>query len=184
MYTESRIIGFYNKLRIRRIGLSSTSTPHTNIPASCRLPDLSSTWFAYWLWRDMYYLTHWGWVKMAAISQTAFWHAFSSKKIVVFFIKMTLKHVRKDPIYINPVLVQTTACCHVEEMLITGGTHWNCQNFQWCCGMQHRSHTQVIMVIADGLVPIWHQGICNHHDDVGRLAHVRYGSAAKRYPRT
>ena len=28
------------------------------------------------------------------------------------------------------------------------------------------------MIVADGLVPIWHQGICNDHDDVGRVIHI------------
>ena len=27
------------------------------------------------------------------------------------------------------------------------------------------------MVVADDMVPIWHQGICSHHDDVGRSAY-------------
>ena len=29
-----------------------------------------------------------------------------------------------------------------------------------------RSHNWVSVVVADGLVAIWHQGICNHRDDV------------------
>ena len=38
----------------------------------------------------------------------------------------------------------------------------------------------VIMVVVDGLVPIWHQAINNHHDDVSYLQHVMmtYGYAA------
>ena len=31
----------------------------------------------------------------------------------------------------------------------------------------------VSMVVADDLVPIWRQGICNHHDGIGRSVHVR-----------
>ena len=27
-------------------------------------------------------------------------------------------------------------------------------------------------MVADGLVPSWHQGISNHHDDVGQLLRV------------
>ena len=28
-------------------------------------------------------------------------------------------------------------------------------------------------MIADGLVPIWHQGISNHNNDVDRSAYIR-----------
>ena len=34
-------------------------------------------------------------------------------------------------------------------------------------------HSQVSMVVADDLAPIWCQGICNNHDDIGQLMHVR-----------
>ena len=37
--------------------------------------------------RELIHLTHWGWDKMAAISQTTFWNAFSLMKILVFRIK-------------------------------------------------------------------------------------------------
>ena len=33
----------------------------------------------------------------------------------------------------------------------------------------------ITSVVADGLVPIWHQNICNHHDDLGKSTYV--GSA-------
>ena len=46
---------------------------------------------------------------MDAISQTTFSRAFSSMKIVVFFIKFSLKYVRKGPIDNNPALVQLMA---------------------------------------------------------------------------
>ena len=36
------------------------------------------------------------------------------------------------------------------------------------------------MVVAEGLVPILHQGICSHHDDVGQSAysHSAHGTPA------
>ena len=41
-----------------------------------------------YLWKYPYrqYLTHWGWDKMDAISQTTFSRAFSSMKIIVFWL--------------------------------------------------------------------------------------------------
>ena len=36
--------------------------------------------------------------------------------------------------------------------------------FRWYC-----SHSRVSMMVADDLVPMWHQGICNHHDDISML---------------
>ena len=33
-------------------------------------------------------------------------------------------------------------------------------------------HSQVIMVVADGLVPVWHQGIGSHHGDTGRSTYI------------
>ena len=39
--------------------------------------------------------------------------------------------------------------------------------------MWHYSHSQVSLVVADGLAPIWCQDICNYHDDVGQTAHVK-----------
>ena len=36
----------------------------------------------------------------------------------------------------------------------------------WQC-----SNCWVSMVYADGLVPIWRQGICSHHDDIGQSVH-------------
>ena len=38
--------------------------------------------------------------------------------------------------------------------------------------MSQFSSCQVIMVVGGGLVPIWHQGISNHHDDAGLLAYI------------
>ena len=39
--------------------------------------------------------------------------------------------------------------------------------------MQQQLHNGVDIVVADGLVPIWHQDICNHHDDVARFAYIQ-----------
>ena len=46
---------------------------------------------------------------MDAISQTTFSRAFSPMKIVVFFIKFSLKYVRKGPMDNNQTLVQIMA---------------------------------------------------------------------------
>ena len=37
------------------------------------------------------------------------------------------------------------------------------------CSMMFFDHWRVSMVVADVLVPIWHQDICNHHDDVRHI---------------
>ena len=34
-------------------------------------------------------------------------------------------------------------------------------------------HTKISMVVANGLVPVWHQAINNHHDDTWLSVHVR-----------
>ena len=34
------------------------------------------------------------------------------------------------------------------------------------------NHYWVSMVLADGLVPVWHQAIRNHHDDIGQMGHI------------
>ena len=34
-------------------------------------------------------------------------------------------------------------------------------------------HSPVSMVVADGLVPIWHQDICNNRDDLVRSSYIR-----------
>ena len=34
-------------------------------------------------------------------------------------------------------------------------------------------HNQVIVHVADVLLPIWHKDICNAYDDVGRSEHIR-----------
>ena len=39
--------------------------------------------------------------------------------------------------------------------------------------MLHCVHTPIIMVVADGLVPVWIQDICNPHDNEGQSQHVR-----------
>ena len=54
-------------------------------------------------------LTQWGRGKMDAISQTTFSCAFSSMKIAVFFIKFSMKYVRKGLIDNNPALVPIMA---------------------------------------------------------------------------
>ena len=38
----------------------------------------------------------------------------------------------------------------------------------------HHGYNPVSLVVADGLVPIWHQDICNHHDDVIQWVHVMH----------
>ena len=38
--------------------------------------------------------------------------------------------------------------------------------------MWHLNQSQLSMVVADGLVPIWHQDISNHHDVVGQSQSV------------
>ena len=38
--------------------------------------------------------------------------------------------------------------------------------------MLHCGGCVVSLVAADALVPIWHQGICSHHGDIIRFAHV------------
>ena len=43
--------------------------------------------------------------------------------------------------------VTSHACCVLSNMIIS-----------------HSSHSQVSMVVTDGLVAIWHQGITSHHD--------------------
>ena len=42
---------------------------------------------------------------MAAIFQTTFSRAFSSMKIVVFWLNFSLKYIRKGPIDNNPVII-------------------------------------------------------------------------------
>ena len=41
------------------------------------------------------------------------------------------------------------------------------------------NHDQISMVVADGLAPIWHHGICNHRHGVARVVYItiaqRYG---------
>ena len=39
--------------------------------------------------------------------------------------------------------------------------------------MWHYSHTWVIMMVVDVLVPIWHQDISNHYDDIGHTMYIR-----------
>ena len=39
------------------------------------------------------------------------------------------------------------------------------------CGLN-----QVSMEVVDGMLPIWHQDICTHHDDVGRSAYIKSSS--------
>ena len=41
-----------------------------------------------------------------------------------------------------------------------------------CTTMIFFDHSRVIMVVADGLVPIWHQDICNYLDDTGWSVHL------------
>ena len=53
-------------------------------------------------------LTHWGRDKMAAISQTTFWNAFSWMKLWIS-LKISLKFVPKGPINNIPTLVQVMA---------------------------------------------------------------------------
>ena len=54
-------------------------------------------------------LTHWGWDKMAAISQPTFSDAFFLNKNVRISIKISLKFVPKGPINNIPALVQIMA---------------------------------------------------------------------------
>ena len=35
------------------------------------------------------------------------------------------------------------------------------------------NHRWISMLVADGLMPIWHQAICNHHCGAGRSVHTR-----------
>ena len=37
------------------------------------------------------------------------------------------------------------------------------------------SHSQMIIMVADALVPIWHQGICNRHDRVSQWSYQCWG---------
>ena len=41
---------------------------------------------------------------------------------------------------------------------------WRVMQYNSC---DSYSHCRISIVVADGLVPIWHQDICNHIDDVG-----------------
>ena len=48
----------------------------------------------------------------------------------------------------------------------------------WCIKLQYDamwlySRSQITMVAADGLVPIWHQDICNHHDNLSKSTQIR-----------
>ena len=80
-------------------------------------------------------LTHWGRDKMDASSQTTFSRAFSSMKIVAFWI--SLKYVRKGPIVNNPALVQLMAWRRSgakplsEPMMISLPTHICVTRPQW-----------------------------------------------------
>ena len=42
-----------------------------------------------------------------------------------------------------------------------------------CAMMIFFNHLRVCMMVADDLMPIWCQDICNHHDDLGWLVHLR-----------
>ena len=44
--------------------------------------------------------------------------------------------------------------------------------------MLHCRHSSVRMSVADDLVPISHQGICNNSDDIGWSAHVSHAMAS------
>ena len=57
----------------------------------------------------------------------------------------------------------------------------NLRCHQWCQKCQPDDllfsvkvghYNGVIMMVADVLVPIWHQDICNHHDNVAYLIHI------------
>ena len=41
------------------------------------------------------------------------------------------------------------------------------------CHYDNFSLCRVVMVVADGLVPIWRQGICNNHADIGQSVRLR-----------
>ena len=39
--------------------------------------------------------------------------------------------------------------------------------------MWYYSQTAVSMEVADDLVPVWRQAICNHYDDLNQSVHVK-----------
>ena len=43
----------------------------------------------------------------------------------------------------------------------------------YLCDIWHHIDIGVSMVVADVQVPIWHQGICNYHNDWGQLTHIK-----------
>ena len=53
--------------------------------------------------------------------------------------------------------------------------HFSCINPSILCDMIMFLcvHSQVSMVVADGLVHFWHQGISNYHDDICQLKYIR-----------
>ena len=78
-------------------------------------------------------LTHWGWDKMAAISQTTFSNAFSWRKNVRISFKISLKFVPKGPINNIPALVQIIAWWQPlsESMVVRSLTHVCVTQPQW-----------------------------------------------------
>ena len=82
-------------------------------------------------------LTHWGWDKMAAISQTTLSSAFSWKKMSEF----RLRFVPKGPINNNPALVQIMAWHRSgdkplsEPMMVSLLTHICVTRPQWVNGI-------------------------------------------------
>ena len=55
-------------------------------------------------------------------------------------------------------------------------------NFFNGCNMMCMLCNMVSMVAADDLAPVWCQGICSHHDDIGQLVHVGITWYWKSYP--
>ena len=50
---------------------------------------------------------------------------------------------------------------------------YNTKYVQNLAPIWHYNHNGVSVLVADGLVPVWCQGVCNHHEKVGRWPLVR-----------
>ena len=93
---------------------STNNTVHWNIYLFRNLTRQRNLYLSKNAWKGFlhvlwYRLKHWGWDKMATISQTTLSSAFSWKKMSEFWFKISLKFVPKSPIDNIPALFQIMA---------------------------------------------------------------------------